>query len=34
VAKANTDAIRKRLESGEALDFASLMERGTRISIR
>jgi hypothetical protein len=34
VAKANTDAIRKRLEAGETLDFASLMERGTRISIR
>jgi hypothetical protein len=34
VAKANTDAIRERLEAGEALDFASLMERGNRISIR
>lgn len=32
--KPNTDAIRERLEAGEALDFASLMERGTRIQIK
>ena len=34
IVKANTDAIRERLEAGETLDFASLMERGTRISIK
>lgn len=34
IASADRDAIRARLESGEALPFASLMERGTRISIR
>ena len=33
-AEANTEAIRARLDAGETLDFASLMERGTRISIR
>jgi hypothetical protein len=32
--KPNTDAIRERLERGETLDFASLMERGTRINIK
>lgn len=34
IATVDRDAIRARLESGEALGFASLMERGTRISIR
>jgi hypothetical protein len=34
IVKANTDVIRDRLEAGEALDFASLMERGTRINIK
>ena len=34
IASADKDAIRARLEAGEALPFASLMERGTRISIR
>jgi hypothetical protein len=33
-ASADKDAIRARLDSGEVLEFASLMERGTRISIR
>ena len=34
IASVDKDAIRARLESGEALAFASLMERGTRISIK
>lgn len=34
VTTANTDAIRARLDAGEALPFASYMERGTRLSIR
>ena len=34
VVTADKEAIRSRLDSGESLDFASLMERGTRISIR
>ena len=34
VVTADKDAIRSRLDAGESLDFASLMERGTRISIR
>jgi hypothetical protein len=34
IVKANTDVIRDRLEAGESLDFASLMERGTRINIK
>ena len=34
VVTVDRDAIRLRLDSGESLDFASLMERGTRISIR
>jgi len=34
VTTANTDAIRAKLDAGEALPFASYMERGTRISIR
>jgi len=33
-ASADKDAIRARLDAGEVLEFASLMERGTRISIR
>ena len=34
VVTANKDAIRSRLEAGESLPFANLMERGTRISIK
>ena len=34
IARADNDAIRARLESGEVLPFAYLLERGTRISIR
>ncbi len=34
VVETDKDAIRARLDAGEALDFASLMDRGTRISIR
>lgn len=34
VVTADKDAIRSRLDAGESLEFASLMERGTRISIR
>jgi hypothetical protein len=34
VVTANKDAIRARLEAGENLPFANLMERGTRISIK
>ena len=34
VVTADKEAIRSRLDAGESLDFASLMERGTRISIR
>ena len=34
IASADKDAIRARLEAGEALPFAYLLERGTRISIR
>lgn len=34
IASVNKDEIRARLDAGEALDFASLMDRGTRISIR
>lgn len=34
VSTVNKDAIRERLDAGEALDFASLMDRGTRISIK
>lgn len=34
VVTVDKDAIRSRLDAGEALDFASLMERGTRINIK
>lgn len=34
IVSADKDAIRARLDAGEKLSFASLMERGTRISIR
>jgi len=34
VVTANKDAIRERLESGEVLPFASLMERGNRLAIK
>ena len=34
IVETDKDAIRARLEAGEALEFASLMERGSRISIR
>jgi hypothetical protein len=34
IVTADKEAIRSRLDAGESLDFASLMERGTRISIR
>jgi len=34
VVTVDKDAIRARLDSGETLGFASLMERGTRISIK
>jgi len=34
VVSVDKDAIRSRLDAGEALDFASLMERGTRINIK
>jgi hypothetical protein len=34
IVTANKDAIRARLEAGENLPFANLMERGTRISIK
>lgn len=34
VVSVDKDAIRARLDAGEPLDFASLMERGTRINIK
>ena len=34
VVTVDKDAIRSRLDAGEPLDFASLMERGTRINIK
>lgn len=34
VVTVDKDAIRARLDAGEPLDFASLMERGTRINIK
>ena len=34
VVSVDKDAIRSRLDAGEPLDFASLMERGTRINIK
>ena len=34
VVTANKDAIRSRLDAGESLNFASLMERGNRINIK
>jgi len=34
IVTANKEAIRSRLEAGESLPFANLMERGTRISIK
>ena len=34
VVTVDKDAIRSRLDAGESLDFASLMERGTRINIK
>jgi hypothetical protein len=34
VVTVDRDAIRQRLDAGEPLDFASLMERGTRINIK
>jgi hypothetical protein len=34
VVTVDRDAIRSRLDAGESLDFASLMERGTRINIK
>ena len=34
IVETNKDAIRARLESGEALSFANIMERGSRLVIK